>query len=215
MFLFAGVGVLVLGLPTGSWASGAGQDSELAPDRIENGDQLAWNPDWILAEASFTAPVGTLFEFSVDWLDGSAALAPISEVVGELADPDAGCAVTRFGWLVEPPGVRALGDCAEKRFFEWPVARSSLTCVVTSGYCAMVMETTGNLIGHFILDCYDGPGTVLVVWSQQSFRTMNCRAGGLGHSPDRWDVWSGRVGSFPNVATDQAFASGLNWRFEP
>lgn len=170
--------------------------------------------EWF-GERSITAPVGTAFEYSIVWGDGSAVLAPIFQTADELADPDAGCAVTRFGWLVEPPGVRALGDCAERTFFEWPISRSSLTCVVTSGFCDMAMETTGNLIGSFALDCYGGPGTVLVVWSQQSVRTMNCRAGGLGHSPDRWDEWSGWVGSFPKVETDPSFALGLNWRFEP
>lgn len=176
-------------------------------------------PDW-WAEASLVAPLGTAIRFTVDWEQQSVSLVPLAVPPLEPPDPDAGCLVTGYssGWLVEPPGVRAMDDCAERTFFEWPIARSSLICVLTSGECLMVADVFSALIvGNFIIRCQGGPGAVIAPWlpTLQGVGTMNCGTGILGSLPTRWDIWFGFVASAPNTETDPGLAWGLNWRVEP
>lgn len=207
-----------IGLPLGA---SLGTNFSEAPARLEDPtSETDANPrlDDGFATLSLQAPAGTFVEFSVDWTIGQVSLVPLVFGSLELPDPDAGCAVTQqaVGWIVEPVGLYALGDCAQKVVFGWPIARSSLTCVVGAGMCDMGATGFRNgFIGFFDLICRDGFGVDLKIWPQTpSVRTMNCETNLFGEYPSSWDRWSGGVGAAPKAAGDSIVSSGLNWRID-
>lgn len=173
------------------------------------------------AEATLTAPVGTPFEFSVDWTTGKVSLVPLVLGSVELPGPDAGCTVTEAGtgWVVEPAGFQAFGECPVQVFHQWPVSRSLLACVIGAGSCRMSLS--GSLLvpgggGNVVLYCTGGPGASLPIWPTTWFvKTTTCQTDFIGSFPSEWAIWSGYVRLAPSDLVGAGVASGLNWRFEP
>lgn len=214
---------LTLATPTGSLAGQVPSDPETLLERWWNGDQAPRGAEGRFAELSFTGLVGTPFEFSVDWAQKSVSIVPLTVPPLELPDPDAGCLVTKegllnFGWVVDPPGFQDRNECTERQDHLWPIARSSLVCVIGSGFCDMFLEGSApgpggdGSGGPF---CVNGPGVQVKFWPEvPSSGTMNCSVGLLGSFPNRWETWQGRVRISSQQASGPVLAWGLNWRFE-
>lgn len=193
----------------------------LAPGAGGNGEDTAHSTyaDDLLS-ARLTAPVGTPFEFSVDWTQGTASIRPLALGSPELPDPDAGCLVTEagFAWVVDPPGLQTMGECAQRVDHLWPIARSSLVCVAGFGTCFMVLEggPMGAGFGGFAyLQCDRGPGINLQVWPHDPpLTTTDCQTGSGGQNPARWETWSGKVWLLPASRVSDGMSWGLNWRAE-